>query len=102
SFETGFHPFRSLRDPARGRAHRDAAETPVEGCAGGPPGGQPRAGAGDEGGCCPASSDPPFAVPPFPFGTLRYRFSNLSTRPAESISFCFPVKNGWHLLQISS
>src|SRR5262245_11296055 len=25
-----------------------------------------------------------------------------STRPAESISFCFPVKNGWQLEQISS
>ena len=31
-----------------------------------------------------------------------YRFWKRSTRPAESTSFCFPVKKGWHLLQISS
>src|SRR6185437_16624373 len=31
-----------------------------------------------------------------------YFRSNLSTRPAVSISFCFPVKNGWQLEQIST
>ena len=27
---------------------------------------------------------------------------NLSTRPLVSTSFCLPVKNGWHLEQIST
>jgi hypothetical protein len=27
---------------------------------------------------------------------------NLSMRPAESTNFCFPVKNGWQLEQIST
>ena len=31
-----------------------------------------------------------------------YFLSNLSTRPAVSISFCLPVKNGWQLEQIST
>jgi hypothetical protein len=31
-----------------------------------------------------------------------YFFSNLSTRPAVSISFWRPVKNGWHEEQIST
>ena len=31
-----------------------------------------------------------------------YFFVNRSTRPSVSISFCFPVKNGWQLEQISS
>ena len=31
-----------------------------------------------------------------------YRFWNRSTRPAESISFCLPVKNGWQAEQIST
>ena len=30
-----------------------------------------------------------------------YFLWNRSTRPAESINFCFPVKNGWHFEQIS-
>ena len=29
------------------------------------------------------------------------RFVNRSTRPSVSISFWRPVKNGWHMLQIS-
>ena len=29
------------------------------------------------------------------------RLVNRSTRPSVSISFCRPVKNGWHWLQIS-
>ena len=33
---------------------------------------------------------------------FAYFLSNLSTRPAVSISFCFPVKNGWQLEQIST
>src|SRR5207247_1982777 len=31
-----------------------------------------------------------------------YFFLNFSTRPAESKSFCFPVKKGWQLEQIST
>ena len=31
-----------------------------------------------------------------------YFFMNLSTRPAESTSFFLPLKNGWHLEQIST
>src|SRR5207302_10994189 len=31
-----------------------------------------------------------------------YFFSNLSTRPAVSINFCRPVKNGWQDEQIST
>ena len=27
---------------------------------------------------------------------LSYFWRKRSTRPAVSISFCFPVKNGWH------
>jgi hypothetical protein len=27
---------------------------------------------------------------------------NLSARPAVSMSFCWPVKNGWQLAQIST
>ena len=34
-------------------------------------------------------------------GSCAYRFLKRSTRPAVSISFCLPVKNGWHALQIS-
>jgi hypothetical protein len=30
-----------------------------------------------------------------------YLVRNRSTRPAVSISFCFPVKNGWQTLQMS-
>jgi len=29
-------------------------------------------------------------------------FLNLSTRPPASTNFCLPVKNGWHLEQIST
>jgi hypothetical protein len=32
---------------------------------------------------------------------LSYFWRNRSTRPAVSISFCLPVKNGWHWLQMS-
>jgi hypothetical protein len=32
---------------------------------------------------------------------LPYFRWNRSTRPAVSINFCFPVKKGWHLEQIS-
>ena len=28
--------------------------------------------------------------------SLPYFWRKRSTRPAVSISFCFPVKNGWH------
>ena len=31
-----------------------------------------------------------------------YRCLNLSTRPVESTSFCFPVKKGWLALEISN
>ena len=31
-----------------------------------------------------------------------YFFWKRSTRPAVSISFCLPVKNGWHCEQIST
>ncbi len=31
-----------------------------------------------------------------------YFLLNRSTRPAESTSFCFPVKKGWHAEQIST
>src|SRR5215472_13008352 len=37
-------------------------------------------------------------VPP----TLAYLRRKRSTRPAVSISFCLPVKNGWQLEQIST
>ena len=33
---------------------------------------------------------------------MPYRFLKRSTRPPLSTSFCRPVKNGWHLLQIST
>ena len=33
---------------------------------------------------------------------FAYFFLKRSTRPAVSRSFCFPVKKGWHLLQIST
>jgi len=33
---------------------------------------------------------------------LPYFFSNFSIRPAVSISFCFPVKNGWQLAQMAT
>jgi hypothetical protein len=33
---------------------------------------------------------------------LAYFFLNRSTLPAESTSFCFPVKKGWHFEQIST
>jgi hypothetical protein len=32
---------------------------------------------------------------------LPYFVRKRSTRPAVSISFCFPVKNGWQTLQMS-
>ena len=32
---------------------------------------------------------------------LSYFWRNRSTRPAVSINFCLPVKNGWHWLQMS-
>src|SRR3989338_7034636 len=31
-----------------------------------------------------------------------YLFANLSTLPAASTNFCFPVKNGWHFEHIST
>jgi len=33
---------------------------------------------------------------------LAYFFINLSTLPAESTNFCFPVKNGWQFEQTST
>jgi len=36
------------------------------------------------------------------FGFLAYFFWNLSTLPAESTSFCLPVKKGWQREQIST
>ena len=39
------------------------------------------------------------AVTGFFFANLRLNFS---TRPALSTSFCLPVKNGWHIEQIST
>src|SRR6185436_19579789 len=36
-----------------------------------------------------------------PQADLAYRRLKRSTRPAVSISFCLPEKNGWHSLQIS-
>src|SRR6516164_8328590 len=35
------------------------------------------------------------------FSVFLYFLLNRSTRPAVSISFCLPVKNGWHFEQIS-
>lgn len=35
-------------------------------------------------------------------GFAAYFFLNLSTLPSVSISFCLPVKRGWHLLQMST
>ena len=35
------------------------------------------------------------------FWVLPYFLLNFSTRPAVSTSFCFPVKKGWQLEQIS-
>jgi len=35
-------------------------------------------------------------------GFFPYLRWNRSTRPAVSISFCLPVKNGWQLEQIST
>src|SRR5205807_3395120 len=35
-------------------------------------------------------------------GFFPYRRLKRSTRPAVSISFCLPVKNGWHAEQIST
>src|SRR5688572_20427526 len=35
------------------------------------------------------------------YALLAYRRWKRSTRPAVSISFCLPEKNGWHALQIS-
>src|SRR5262249_150517 len=35
-------------------------------------------------------------------GMLAYFFWKRSTRPAVSMSFCLPVKNGWQLEQIST
>src|SRR5208337_4962940 len=32
---------------------------------------------------------------------FAYFFLNFSTLPSASISFCFPVKNGWHFEHIS-
>ena len=34
--------------------------------------------------------------------SVPYFRRNRSTRPAVSISFCLPVKYGWHLAQIST
>ena len=34
--------------------------------------------------------------------SIPYFLLNLSTRPPVSTSFCLPVKNGWHLEQIST
>ena len=36
------------------------------------------------------------AIPETQLSFLSYFWRNRSTRPAVSISFCFPVKNGWH------
>ena len=36
------------------------------------------------------------------FSNLAYFLLNRSTLPAESTSFCLPVKKGWHLEQIST
>jgi len=46
---------------------------------------------------------PPTAILAMASHALRpYFFWNLSTRPAESTSFCFPVKKGWQREQIST
>ena len=34
--------------------------------------------------------------------SARYFWRNRSTRPAVSMSFCLPVKYGWHLAQTST
>ena len=36
------------------------------------------------------------------FWNFSYFFRNRSIRPAVSTNFCLPVKNGWHLEQIST
>jgi hypothetical protein len=47
-------------------------------------------------------------IPAYFFGAAAfaaasaYFFVNRSTRPAVSISFCLPVKNGWQFEQIST
>lgn len=38
----------------------------------------------------------------FALAAFALRALNFSTLPAVSISFSLPVKNGWHLLQIST
>ena len=42
-----------------------------------------------------------FADPDY-FPAASRRFLNLSRRPPASTNFCLPVKNGWHLEQIST
>jgi len=43
-----------------------------------------------------------FAASAFPASLLAYLRRKRSTRPAVSISFCLPVKNGWQAAQIST
>ena len=41
-------------------------------------------------------------MPQVPTLSVLYFWRNRSTRPAVSINFCLPVKNGWHWEQIST
>jgi hypothetical protein len=43
-----------------------------------------------------------FAVSAFAVSAFAYLRRKRSTRPAVSISFCLPVKNGWQFEQIST
>src|SRR5271165_4282202 len=43
-----------------------------------------------------------FAASPFAASLFAYFRRKRSTRPAVSINFCLPVKNGWHAAQIST
>src|SRR5690348_4591744 len=51
---------------------------------------------------CPRKARQQLNGPYFFFAASAYFFWKRSTRPAVSISFCLPVKNGWQLEQIST